>query len=260
MHQPALHPDQDDGAAALRSALRDAPDDWALFLDIDGTLVDIAEQPHDVRVAAGLPQDLARLAERLGGALALVTGRRVDWIDANFGPHLFPAAGLHGVERRRASGELDRAGLAPSLNALRKDLGRRTARMPGVLLEDKVAAVALHYRQAPEREPDVRAMMEMALKVMGDGWVLQHGKMVVELRPASANKGTALEAFLAEPPFAGRRPVAVGDDVTDEEMFRVVNARGGLSVRICETEAPTLARARLASPQALRDLVVELGA
>ncbi|MCE6968557.1 trehalose-phosphatase [Cereibacter sphaeroides] len=260
MHHPVLQSETDDGARFLRSALRDSPGEWALFLDIDGTLVDIAAQPHDVRIEPGLPRHLLSLAGRLGGALALVTGRRVDWIDANFGPHLFPAAGLHGVERRRASGELDRAALTPALNALRKDLGRRTARMPGVLLEDKVAAVALHYRQAPEREPDVRAMMDMALKVMGKGWALQHGKMVVELRPASASKGTAVEAFLAEPPFAGRKPLAVGDDVTDEEMFRVANDRGGASVRICETEAPTVARRRLSSPQALRALVAELAA
>ncbi|WP_444667657.1 trehalose-phosphatase [Cereibacter changlensis] len=106
------HPGLEDGPARLRSAL-EHPADWALFLDIDGTLVDIADGPHAVRVESGLPQQLVQLAGRLDGALALVTGRRVDWIDANFGPHLFPAAGLHGVERRRAAGDLERAAVAP---------------------------------------------------------------------------------------------------------------------------------------------------
>lgn len=253
------HPGLEDGPARLRSAL-EHPADWALFLDIDGTLVDIADGPHAVRVESGLPQQLVQLAGRLDGALALVTGRRVDWIDANFGPHLFPAAGLHGVERRRAAGDLERAAVAPALVAVRNDLARRTAQMSGVVLEDKGPAVALHFRQAPEREQAVRDMMAMAQKVMGQGWTLQHGKMVIELRPANADKGSALNAFMSEQPFKGRRAIAIGDDVTDEEMFKVVNARDGLSIRVCETEAPTVATARIASPAALRALIAELGA
>lgn len=259
MHLNTRHPGLEDGLSCLRSAL-EHPADWALFLDIDGTLVDIAAEPHAVRVEPGLAASLLHLANRLNGALALVTGRRVDWIDANFGPHLFPAAGLHGVERRRAAGDLDRAGVAPGLTAVRNDLARRTAQMSGVVLEDKGPTVALHFRKAPEREPAVREMMTMAQKVMGRGWTLQHGKMVIELRPANADKGSALKAFLAEPPFRGRRPIAIGDDVTDEAMFKLANAQDGLSIRICETEAPTIATARIASPAALRGLIAELAA
>ena len=259
MHLNTRHPGLDDGPSRLRSAL-EHPADWALFLDIDGTLVDIAAEPHAVQVETGLADHLLRLAGRLDGALALVTGRRVDWIDAHFGPHLFPAAGLHGVERRRAAGDLERAAVAPALVAVRNDLARRTAQMSGVVLEDKGPAVALHFRQAPEREQAVRDMMAMAQKVMGQGWTLQHGKMVIELRPANADKGSALKAFMSEQPFKGRRAIAIGDDVTDEEMFKVVNARDGLSIRVCETEAPTDAVAQIASPQKLRALIRELSA
>jgi trehalose 6-phosphate phosphatase len=225
---------------------------YALFLDIDGTLIDLAATPDTIRIPAELPDILGRLSQRLGGALALVTGRALPYADRLFEPHRFPIAGLHGVERRCADGRVARSMPTPAFEEAKRELARAAKAWPGVLLEDKTAAVAIHYRQAPCYAMEVDVTMQAALASIGPGYELQRGKMVVEIRPDSADKGRAVLAFLDEPPFTGRIPVAIGDDVTDEAMFKAVNACGGASIRIVETPAETAAQWRLPSPQSLR--------
>jgi len=228
-----------------------APRDHALFLDIDGCLIDLADTPEGITLPPGLPAMLARLSDRMGGALALVTGRKLDWVDATFAPYRFPVAGLHGFQRRTSDGQAVEVAVPPGIDIARAHLTPFAA-IPGMVLEDKGIALGLHYRQAPEREAEARAAMAEVAAAVGPAWELQFGKKVIELRPAGATKGGAVTAFLTETPFAGRIPVTIGDDVTDETMFPIANERGGLSVRIADPAEPTAARAHLSSPTALR--------
>ncbi|OLP57469.1 trehalose-phosphatase [Rhizobium rhizosphaerae] len=237
----------------LFAALIDQPQDWALFLDIDGTLLELAETPEAIVVPPDLPDLLARISLRLGGALALVTGRSLDFASQLFPGLSLPIAGLHGAELRLADGSLQRAEATPALDALKADLRARSAGWEGVLIEDKGAAVAAHYRQAPQHQQDVEAMMEAAATQIGAKWTLQRGKMVVELRPASASKGHAVSTFLKHPPFAGRKPLAIGDDITDEAMFRVSRSLGGRAIRVGQPVTETTAEGTIASVPLLRD-------
>ena len=230
----------------------EAPARYALFLDIDGTLLELAPTPEAITVPPDLPQLLAALSARLGGALALVTGRALPFADQLFAPLSLPIAGLHGAERRTPDGSICRPDIPPAFAQLKRDVQKHASSLDGVLIEDKGAALGAHYRLAPEHRGAVEALMQEAAREAGPDFVLQFGKMVVELRPASASKGEALRAFLAEPPFAGRLPVAIGDDVTDEAMFAVANRLGGHSIRIGPADAPTAARATIESVSALR--------
>ncbi len=210
----------------------------AVFLDVDGTLLDIATTPDAVVVPSGLTSLLAALQARPGHAMALISGRSLATLDRLFSPCRFPAAGLHGIERRDARGTIHRAGVdTAGLVGARATLSRRVAGEPGLLLEDKGLTLALHYRREPGLEPLARAAMAEALSQAGSGWHLQPGKAVIELKPCAANKATAIEAFMQEPPYAGCRPVFIGDDVTDEDGFAAVNAMGGLSVRVGDGHA-----------------------
>lgn len=217
---------------------------WALFLDIDGTLLDIAPTPGEVVVSEGL-RELTGALHRAGeGALALVTGRPVADADRLFAPLRLPVAGQHGAERRDAEGNLHRAGpVPPQLDAIRQELAALAARHEGLLLEDKGFSIALHFRRAPELAEWVLARAAELVATAGDALCLQPGKMVAEIRPAGWDKGSAIAAFLAEPAFAGRRPVFVGDDLTDEHGFAVVNQAGGISVKV--GPGPSAARWRL---------------
>jgi trehalose 6-phosphate phosphatase len=237
-------------------------DRWALFLDIDGTLIDLAATPDGIAVPEQLPADLGALSKKLGGALALVTGRALPYADRLFAPYQFPIAGLHGAEQRMADGSIDRVDVTPQFEALKARLSTDAAKWDGVLIEDKGAAVGAHYRQAPDRQADLEALMERAASEAGSEFTLQRGKMVIELRPARASKGEALRAYLAAAPFAGRLPIAIGDDLTDEAMFTAANALGGHSVRIGEEILPdgsrTQATMLLSSAAALRDILAGL--
>ena len=207
-------------------------DDWALFLDVDGCLLDFADRPDAVAVPDALRQRLRALAARLDGALALVSGRSLATLDTLFGPLRLPMAGLHGLERRTADDRVVSAPPPAPLLAKVRDQARRIADgYPGAVVEDKGAALALHWRQAPSAGEALRAFADAALPWL-HGYRLQPGDQVVELRPATADKGDAIEAFLGEAPFAGRRPVFAGDDLTDEHGFEVVNARGGTSILV----------------------------
>lgn len=237
----------------LVKTLVNEPERWALFLDIDGTLIDLAPTPDAIIVPQDLPPQLQAISELLGGALALVTGRALAYADALFQPHSFPIAGLHGSERRLADGTIDRVSATEAFEEVKAALKAAAGRWPGVLVEDKGAAIAAHYRQAPERKDEVEEAMEFYLLQAGPEFTLQRGKMVFEIRPARADKGGALERYLSEPPFKGRTPIAIGDDVTDEAMFDVANRMNGRSIRIAETAGDTAALAIIKSAALLRE-------
>ena len=211
--------------------------DWALFLDVDGSLVELAEHPDAARASPRLQAILQNLNTVLGGAVALVSGRSIAGLDALVGASGLAAAGLHGLERRGADGVwLQRAEPAAALEAVKNTLRTFVDRWPGTYLEDKQAALALHYRQAPRAAQAAEAAIRAQAETLGDGFKLIRGKCVFELRPRGMNKGKVVEQFLTAPPFAGRRPVFVGDDVTDEDGFAAVNRLGGISVRVGEPE------------------------
>ena len=234
-------------------ALADEPERWALFLDIDGTLIDLAPTPDAIVVPPDLPRHLQAVSERLGGALALVTGRALTYADALFHPHQFPIAGLHGSERRLADGTVDRVSATEAFQDVKDALKAAAARWPGVLVEDKGAAVAAHYRQAPERQAEVEDLMRFYLLQAGKDFTLQRGKMVFEIRPARADKGGAVGTYLSEAPFAGRTPIAIGDDLTDEAMFAVANSLNGRSIRVAEIAGDTAADSIIPSAALLRE-------
>lgn len=219
----------------------------ALFFDFDGTLAPIAASPEAVQLDPGVPARLRALADRLCGAVALLSGRPVIEIDHFLAPLVLSVAGVHGAERRGHDGFLRRVAtpeLAPARAAV-EPLLRADARLR---LELKPGAMALHYRAAPEREDDcIAAMAEAGRRVAG--MTLLCGKKVVELKPRRAGKGPALRSFLDERPFRSRRPWMFGDDVTDESAFETVLALGGVAVKVGDGE--TLAPFRLAGPEAL---------
>ncbi|TCN33310.1 trehalose 6-phosphate phosphatase [Sinorhizobium americanum] len=251
-------PDAVSGEDFFLSALSTDPDSWALFLDIDGTLLDLAATPDAVTVPPSLPANLDTLSRELGGALALVTGRALDYVDQLFRLSHFPIAGLHGAERRDPDGLVHKAAATAEFERLKAGLVAETANWAGVLIEDKGAAVAAHYRLAPDRKPEVELLMERALIRAGPNWTIQHGKMVIEIRPARADKGHAVAAFLAQPAFAGRRALAIGDDVTDEAMFRTVNRLGGYSIRIGSYLPASEALGSIPSANTLRSIIAAL--
>lgn len=239
-----------DTEKTARMAALPAPGaDWALFLDVDGTLVEIAETPEGVSPDRRLPDILSAASRRLGGAVALISGRRIETLDRFFAPLRLPAAGLHGLERRDAAGDLHRAPPLPAIRQAVEKARAFAAAHPGVLVEDKGATVALHFRQAPEAGPAATAFAEKLAGALA-GTSLQKGKMVVEIRPAGADKGSVIAAFMKEEPFRGRIPVFIGDDVTDEAGFAAVNRLKGHSIRIGD-EAKTAARYRIPAVAAL---------
>ena len=219
--------------------------DWALFLDFDGTIVDFAPRPDEVRPAPGLVSGLAGATQALGRALAVVTGRPIGEIDHWLDSSVAAVAGLHGGERRSVAGRITSAAgaIPPAAEAARARtrLAAFAAANEGVFFEDKRSAFVLHYRESPGcRSACVEAVNELE----SPAFEVLLGSSVAELRPRGIHKGAAIAAFMAEPPFAGRTPVFVGDDVTDEDGFRTVNAMGGVSV-LAGPERPTRAHYRL---------------
>ena len=212
--------------------------DWALFLDFDGCIVDIAPTPEAVVVPHGLPPLLIALREALGGAVAIVSGRSIAQIDGFLGTAVPAVAGLHGLERRRADGGIVSPPLPRTdLRAVRAQLETFAAERPGVLVEDKTYTLSLHYRLGPSLRDECRDVVNAALEDLPQGWQVVEGKFVFEIRPCWITKGTAIDAFMGEAPFRGRTPVFCGDDVSDEDGFEAVNARGGVSIRVGEGAA-----------------------
>jgi len=205
----------------------------ALFLDVDGTLLEIAPRPDAVKVPASLRNTLQLAAARAGGALALISGRSIADLDRLFAPSVFPAAGQHGLERRSLDGRITHPDVdVQRLTPIRARLEALQTAHAGLILENKGAALAMHYRLAPQCESLVRDAMTQAAAQLGEQFELRTGKCVFELTPAGFSKRTAIEAFMREPPFAGRTPVFVGDDVTDEDGFAAVNDMQGISIRV----------------------------
>jgi len=223
----------------------------ALFLDVDGTLLEIASTPDKVRVPAALCNTLQLASAREDGALALISGRPISELDRMFSPHRFPSAGLHGFERRTAAGKLKRSAIdIEELRFTREALLRFAARHRGLLLEDKEVALAMHYRMATHLQDSVMEVMQECELSLRPNFALRCGKSVIELLPVGCSKRTAIEDFMKEPPFAGRHPVFVGDDLTDEDGFEAVNELGGVSICV-GSRSTTAAKHRFGSVSAV---------
>ena len=217
----------------------------ALFLDFDGTLVEIVAAPSLVQVPNGLPRLLNELADRLDGAVAVVSGRPLDELAHMLAPFAGEIAGDHGLERRYGDGNVTRCRAHPELDRFRPLVAGFAAGHDGVFLEDKGGSLALHYRQAPSLGARCRTLVRRAAQSSNGALAAVAGKMVIELIPRSAGKGRAIAEFLADPPFRGRRPVFVGDDITDEDGFAAVNRLGGVSIHV--GSGATIARHNLAT-------------
>jgi trehalose 6-phosphate phosphatase len=230
----------------------------ALYLDIDGTILDLAPTPEAVEVPVWMVPLLQRLSSRLEGAVAFVSGRTIGAIDQLFRPLTLPAVGVHGGEIRTPDGRIvmDEQ-LTAELQAAEPLLREAIARIRGVQLENKRSVIALHYRNVPERGREVLKVAELVAGGLGGQFSVLMGKCVVEIRPRHLTKGSAMRRLMEQAPFHGRTPIFAGDDSTDEDAFEVVNGLGGISVRVGE-EAPTAARFRLANPDELRGWLLQI--
>lgn len=228
----------------------------ALFLDFDGTLVEIAPSPEDVQLDRRVAPALEALRQQLGGALALVSGRPIAFLDEMLTPYRFDIAGLHGAQIRQGDEIRSQSDVPENMREAVRDLVRFANSHVGIIVEDKRISAALHWRLAPELKDEALDLMRKAAAKLGPGVRLQEGKSVAELVPAGASKGNAIAWLMATPAYAGRRPVFIGDDITDEDGFEAVNAMGGLSIRI-GADRESLAAIRLASPTALRHILLE---
>jgi trehalose 6-phosphate phosphatase len=229
-------------------------DHTALFLDFDGTLVEIAERAEAVVVPPDLPGLLQRLTAALGGALATVSGRPIDNIDRMLAPARFAAAGAHGAELRPSGQDgLLRVG-TPLPERLHADLtgllARWKERWPGIYAEDKGVAFAIHYRQAPEAEPVIAAALS-SLNA-GQAWKVMRGHCVFEVKSALLSKASAVRSLMQSPPFLGRRPIFVGDDRTDLDGIAAAVELGGAGIAVGDLKADQ-AEWRLSHPASVRD-------
>ena len=207
--------------------------DWAYFLDVDGTLINIADTPDTVVVDQALLKLMANLHRATGGALALVSGRMISDLQSRTRLTQLPMAGLHGLERRDSTGRLWLHAAEPAAkSAMKAALEPVVGRFPGLLLEDKGLTLALHYRLAPTLATYVHRLMRQLVQLHAPGLELQRGKFVVEIKPAGIDKGTAVAEYLLESPFKGRRPVFIGDDLNDEHGFAEVNRLDGVSIKV----------------------------
>ncbi len=206
------------------------PDNAALFLDIDGTLLDIAEKPDLVTVPLTLPPALAALRNRLNGAIAFISGRTLAEIDRFF-PGQFPAAAEHGATLRDAQGATHHITQRPkSYNLWLQTLSQAAADMPGTIIEQKTVGIVIHFRQAPQFGPRIKALAESL--ITDSNTILLPAHMAYELRPIGASKDAALTWFMSKPPFANRHPIFIGDDTTDEPAIALANHLGGTGLHV----------------------------
>jgi trehalose 6-phosphate phosphatase len=209
-------------------------DECAILLDIDGTLLDLAPTPREVWVPPGLAKTLNRLLMRTSGALALVSGRSLNDIDLIFAPEQFPAVGGHGAEMRISADSEAVATHAPPMD---KELKRRLAAIaklsPGILLEDKGYSLALHYRLAPHAEKAIYETVSLIRADLPNAPIeVLPGKCVCEIKHSGFNKATGVLELMTFEPFKGRRPIFIGDDVTDESVFAIMPDLGGLAFSV----------------------------
>jgi trehalose 6-phosphate phosphatase len=213
--------------AAIEDFARLDPLAIALLLDVDGTIIDIGPSPHEVHVPDALCRSLERLLARADGALALVSGRPIRDLDRLFSPLTLPAIGGHGAEMRLRPGEVV-ACAEPLPEALRRQLKQAAAPGSGVVIEDKGYSFALHYRQAPQQEARLRELIARARAAFpGEALEVLPGKAMFEVKRPGVSKGEAVRRLLNYAPFAGRRPVFIGDDVTDASVFAALPALSG---------------------------------
>jgi trehalose 6-phosphate phosphatase len=228
-HDAATHPDPN---ALPAPALPVGEARWALFLDVDGTLIGFHDDPQAVVIPASLLALLHKLHAALDGALALVSGRALDDLDRLFGHPRWAMAGLHGLELRRADGSFRRLTISAQEQQQMHDAAAAlAARFPGVHCEDKQIAVALHCRRAPEQFESLHRAATALIDQL-PGYELQPGNQVIEFKPAGMDKGRAVAELMASAPFAGRLPVYLGDDLTDEHAFDSIRKHHGIGVLI----------------------------
>jgi trehalose 6-phosphate phosphatase len=208
----------------------------ALLLDVDGTLLDIAPTPMSVVVPPALVDALRALRARLGDALAVITGRPIEQVDALLGDVPYAVAGEHGGVIRHAPGApLERASLPHPPEIWLRAAAELVATHPGAMLEEKERGFVVHYRAAPEAGPAIGGALSALIDAHDVAFQLMPASMAWEVRPRGADKGTAVEALMRQPPFAGRKPLFVGDDVTDEDGIRAARALGGEGLRVPES-------------------------
>jgi trehalose 6-phosphate phosphatase len=222
----------------------------AYFLDADGTLLDIMPRPEDLVADEALRTLLAAVGLAARGALALVSGRAIEDVDRIFAPLIFPTAGLHGAEIRFPDRSRSGSPNDGAMDCVRPPVADFMAAHPGLRLEDKGAALAVHFRQTPELADDVLEFLKSLAQK--NGLAVQEGKMVAELKQVHHDKGNGIAALLARPPFSGRKPVFIGDDLTDESGFLFVNAQGGVSVRVGPPGIASAALYGLPDPASVR--------
>jgi trehalose 6-phosphate phosphatase len=216
----------------------------SLFLDLDGTIAPLCEAPGDVIPEGRRTALLRDASERLAGRVAIVSGRTLASIDAITEGACAAAAGVHGLQRRTAAGDIEGVAPNPRVERAAERMAAFALGDPGLLVEYKEQSAALHYRGAPNAEA---AVMEFVRRLAeSEALQIQAGHMVMELRMPGPDKGAAVRAFMAEAPFRGTRPVYVGDDLTDESAFAEVASQGGIGVLVGR-DRPTAATARLAT-------------
>lgn len=246
-----------DGHRPVRRTTRPprASRDWAWFFDIDGTLVELAPTPSSITPHDDLPDLIGRLRDASHGAVSLITGRAVSDVDEFLPVPGVTVAGQHGFELRTAAGKTQQRDVEADFETIRKELSQIIAKHRGLLAEYKGASVALHYRRAPALASYASRVMRSLKERHGHGLVIQRGKRVVELRPSGVDKGRAISHLMMMAPFKGRVPVFVGDDVTDEAGFDIVNTMGGHSVKV--GRGRTRARWRLGSVDDVREWLTQ---
>jgi len=219
------------------------PDRPALFLDLDGTLLDFADEPASVEVSDRVHNLLGELQAATGEATTLVSGRTMADLDRLLAPHRFQLAAVDGLERRDPSRRISRTSVdEEALGKPDRRLRRFVDTHPGTFLENKGVTLALHYRKRSDLEQAVIREVDSSLAAVSTSLKPVHGNKVVEVKPAGQNKVNAITAFMQEPPFLGRTPVFIGDDATDEDGFRAVNELGGVSVKVSSGETSATRR------------------
>ncbi len=225
--------------------------DWALFLDLDGTLLDCAPRPDAVIVPSSLRASLSSLVSALGGALAIISGRPIADLDRLLAPLNLPAAGQHGAEMR-CGASIHVCATAPVLAAILAPVYAVAEREPALLIEHKGLSAAIHYAGIEAARDTLEVMLAAGIARSDGAFRLLVSRLAFDVVPATASKGGAVEWFMASAPFAGRVPVFIGDDRTDEDGFAAVAARGGLAVKI-GLSGDSIALRRIGSPQELRE-------
>ncbi len=230
----------------------------ALLLDVDGTILDVAATPSGVEVPSTLRASLRALHRRCGGALALVSGRLVENLDGLFSPLRLPAIGGHGAQIRLLADQPVRFRTDQTIGGALRKLVAGIALDPRILVEDKCASLAVHYRLAPELGPSLEVKIRaIVAAVASDALEVLHGKCVIEIKSGKVNKGEAVRELMGSPPFFQRMPLFVGDDATDESVFRILPELGGVGYSVGKLMRG--ARGAFASPHDVRSWLAYLG-